>query len=75
MFPVMVKNCVENIFSAIYSRDAKLDPYRCPSGLCYRGNKIRRITVSCPKFDGKCYMDSDAEFTNKWKTLSMAMRQ
>ncbi len=26
------ENCVENIYSGIYSSDAKLDPYQCPAG-------------------------------------------
>ena len=62
------ENCVQNIYSAIYSRDAKLDPYRCPAGYVTEGtnpNNNRQLS----KFDGKCYMDSDAEWTTNENTI------
>lgn len=62
------ENCVENIYSAIYSGDAKLDPYRCPAGYVTEGtNPSDNRQLS--KFDGKCYMDSDAEFTTNENTI------
>ena len=62
------ENCVQNIYSAIYSRDAKLDPYRCPAGYVTEGtnpNNNRQLS----KYDGKCYMDSDAEWTTNENTI------
>lgn len=62
------ENCVRNIYSAIYSKDAKLDPYRCPAGYVTEGtnpNNNRQLS----KYDGKCYMDSDAEWTTNENTI------
>lgn len=62
------ENCVRNIFSAICSKDAKLDPYRCPAGYVTEGtnpNNNRQLS----KYDGKCYMDSDAEWTTNENTI------
>jgi hypothetical protein len=61
-------NSVENIYSGIYSRDAKLNPYQCPDGYVTEGtNPADNRQLS--KFDGKCYMDSDAEFTTNENTI------
>lgn len=62
------ENSVRNIYSAIYSKDAKLDPYRCPDGYVTEGTNYydnRHLS----KFDGKCYMDSDAEWTTNENTI------
>ncbi len=62
------ENSVKNIYSAIYSKDAKLDPYRCPDGYVTEGTDYydnRHLS----KFDGKCYMDSDAEWTTNENTI------
>ena len=62
------ENCVKNIYSAIYSKDAKLEPYRCPAGYVTEGtnpNNNRQLS----KYDGKCYMDSDAEWTTNENTI------
>lgn len=62
------ENCVENIFSGIYSRDKLLDPYQIPAGCFTEGTNIydnRHLS----KFDGKCYIDSDGEFTTNENTL------
>ncbi len=62
------ENSVENIFSAIYSSDAKLDPYKCPDGYFTEGaNNTNNPHLS--KFVGKCYIDSDAEFTANENTI------
>ena len=61
-------NCVRNIYSAIYSRDGRLEPYRCPAGYVTEGtnpNNNRHLS----KYDGKCYMDSDAEWTTNENTI------
>jgi len=62
------ENCVQNIYSAIYSNDAKLDPYKCPAGYVTEGTNYydnRQLS----KYDGKCYMDSDAEWTTNENTI------
>ncbi len=62
------ENCVRNIYSAIYSKDARLEPYRCPAGYVTEGtnpNNNRQLS----KYDGKCYMDSDAEWTTNENTI------
>ncbi|MBQ7131691.1 MAG: glycoside hydrolase family 9 protein [Oscillospiraceae bacterium] len=62
------ENSVENIFSAIYSSDAKLDPYKCPDGYFTEGaNDTNNPHLS--KFTGKCYIDSDGEFTTNENTI------
>ncbi len=62
------ENSVENIYSAIYSKDAKLDPYKCPAGYFTEGtNNYNNPHLS--KFTGKCYIDSDAEFTTNENTI------
>ena len=62
------ENSVENIYSKIYSRDAKLDPYRCPAGYFTEGtNYYNNRHLS--KFDGKCYIDSDGEYTTNENTI------
>ena len=62
------ENSIENIYSGIYSRDAKLNPYQCPDGYVTEGtNPADNRQLS--KFDGKCYMDSDAEFTTNENTI------
>ena len=62
------ENSVKNIFSAIYSKDAKLTPYRCPDGYVTEGTNYYN-NRSLSKFDGKCYMDSDAEWTTNENTI------
>ncbi len=62
------ENSVENIFSAIYSKDAKLDPYQCPAGYFTEGaNDSNNPHLS--KFTGKCYIDSDGEWTTNENTI------
>ena len=62
------ENCVKNIFSGIYSRDAKLNPYKCPDGYVTEGaNSYDNRHLS--KYNGKCYMDSDAEWTTNENTI------
>ncbi|MDD6278536.1 MAG: glycoside hydrolase family 9 protein [Oscillospiraceae bacterium] len=62
------ENSVENIFSAIYSKDAKLDPYQCPAGYFTEGaNDSNNPHLS--KFTGKCFMDSDGEWTTNENTI------
>ena len=53
------ENSVKNIYSAIYSKDAKLTPYQCPKGYVTEGANS----------NGKCYMDSDAEWTTNENTI------
>jgi len=61
-------NCVQNIYSAIYSKDARLAPYRCPAGYFTEGaNNHNNPHLS--KFVGKCYIDSDAEYTTNENTI------
>lgn len=62
------ENSVQNIYSAIYSRDAKTDPYKCPAGYVTEGaNSYDNRQLS--KYNGKCYMDSDAEWTTNENTI------
>ncbi len=62
------ENSVENIFSAIYSTDAKLEPYQCPAGYFTEGaNDSNNPHLS--KFTGKCYIDSDGEWTTNENTI------
>ncbi len=56
------ENCVENIYSGIYSSDAKLDPYQCPAGYFTEGTNSHD-NPHLSKFIGKCYIDSDTEYT------------
>ncbi|MDO4864545.1 MAG: glycoside hydrolase family 9 protein [Ruminococcus sp.] len=62
------ENCVKNIYSAIYSNHAKLDPYKCPAGYVTEGTNYYN-NRSLSKFDGKCYMDSDSEWTTNENTI------
>ena len=62
------ENSVKNIFSAIYSHDKRLDPYKTPPGYFTEGLNIydnRHLS----KFDGKCYIDSDGEWTTNENTI------
>ncbi len=62
------ENSVENIFSAIYTKDAKLEPYQCPAGYFTEGAN----DSNCPhlsKYTGKCYIDSDGEWTTNENTI------
>ncbi len=62
------ENSVENIYSKIYSADARLDPYRVPAGYFTEGtNYYNNRHLS--KFDGKCYIDSDGEYTTNENTI------
>ncbi len=62
------ENCVKNIYSAIYSKDKKLDPYQCPAGYFTEGaNNHNNPHLS--KFVGKCYIDSDGEWTTNENTI------
>ncbi len=62
------ENSVENIYSAIYTDDAKLDPYQCPAGYFTEGaNDSNNPHLS--KFTGKCFMDSDGEWTTNENTI------
>lgn len=62
------ENSVRNIYSAIYSKDAKLTPYKCPDGYFTEGsNCVNNRHLS--KFDGKCYIDSDGEYTTNENTI------
>lgn len=62
------ENSVENIYSAIYSKDAKLEPYQCPAGYFTEGaNNHNNPHLS--KYIGKCYIDSDAEYTTNENTI------
>ncbi|MGN0574906.1 MAG: glycoside hydrolase family 9 protein [Ruminococcus sp.] len=62
------ETCVKNIYSGIYSRDAKLNPYKCPDGYVTEGaNSYDNRHLS--KYNGKCYMDSDAEWTSNENTI------
>ena len=59
---------VENIYSKIYSVDAALTPYQVPKGYVTEGtNNHNNRHLS--KFDGKCYMDSDTEYTTNENTI------
>jgi hypothetical protein len=62
------ENSVMNIFSAIFSRDARLEPYRIPPGYFTEGPNIydnRHLS----QFDGKAYVDSDGEWTTNENTI------
>lgn len=62
------ENSVKNIYSGIYSKAAKTDPYSCPDGYVTEGTNYydnRHLS----KYDGKCYMDSDAEWTTNENTI------
>ena len=62
------EHSVKNIFSAIFSSDKKLDPFKIPAGYFTEGCNIydnRHLS----KFDGKCYIDSDGEWTTNENTL------
>ena len=62
------ENSVKNIYSAIYTKDAKLTPYQCPKGYVTEGaNSSNNRHLS--KYNGKCYMDSDAEWTTNENTI------
>ena len=62
------ENCVRNIYSAIYSKDAKTEPYQCPAGYVTEGtNYYDNRNLS--KFNGKCYIDSDGEWTTNENTI------
>ena len=62
------ENSVKNIYSAIYSKDAKLTPYKCPKGYVTEGaNSSNNRHLS--KYNGKCYMDSDAPRTTNENTI------
>lgn len=62
------ENSVKNIYNAIYSKDAKLTPYQCPKGYVTEGaNSSNNRHLS--KYNGKCYMDSDAEWTTNENTI------
>lgn len=62
------ENSVKNIFSAIFSKDVTLEPYKCPSGYVTEGaNSNNNPHLS--KYIGKCYMDSDAEYTTNENTI------
>ena len=62
------ENSVKNIYSAIYSKDAKLTPYQCPKGYVAEGaNSSNNRHLS--KYNSKCYMDSDAEWTTNENTI------
>lgn len=62
------ENSVRNIYSKIYSVDAKLTPYKCPDGYFTEGtNCVNNRHLS--KFDGKCYIDSDGEYTTNENTI------
>ncbi len=62
------ENSVKNIYSAIYSKDAKLNLYKCPNGYVTEGaNSSNNRHLS--KYNAKCYMDSDAEWTTNENTI------
>ncbi len=61
-------NCVQNIYSAIYTTDARLEPYQCPAGYFTEGSNIHN-NPNLSKFTGKCYMDSDGEYTTNENTI------
>lgn len=62
------ENSVKNIYSAIYTKDAKCTPYQCPKGYVTEGaNSSNNRHLS--KYNGKCYMDSDAEWTTNENTI------
>jgi len=61
-------NSVMNIYSGIYSKDKRPVPYKVPPGYFTEGSNIydnRHLS----KFDGKCYLDSDGEYTTNENTI------
>ena len=62
------ENSVRNIYSGIYTNLAKLDPYRCPDGYVTEGSNYYNAR-DLSKFDGKCYIDSDGEYTTNENTI------
>jgi hypothetical protein len=62
------ENSVMNIYSGIFSQDKRLTPYKIPPGYFTEGtNHYDNRHLS--KFDGKCYIDSDGEWTTNENTL------
>ncbi|MDR1674488.1 MAG: glycoside hydrolase family 9 protein [Oscillospiraceae bacterium] len=62
------ENSVKNIYSDIYSNAKKLDPYKAPPGYFTEGsNHYDNRHLS--KYDGKCYLDSDTEYTTNENTI------
>jgi hypothetical protein len=62
------ENSVQNIYSGIFSEDSRLTPYKCPPGYFTEGSNFydnRHLS----KFDGKCYIDSDGEYTTNENTI------
>ncbi len=62
------ENCVENIYSNIYSEKKRLEPYKIPAGYVTEGTNYydnRHLS----KFDGKCYIDNDSEYTTNENTI------
>ena len=62
------ENSVMNIYSGIFSKDKKLTPYQTPPGYFTEGTNIydnRHLS----KFNGKCYLDSDGEYTTNENTI------
>ncbi len=62
------ENSVENIYSGIYTNAARLDPYQCPSGYVTEGTNSHN-NPHLSKFIGKCYIDSDSEYTTNENTI------
>lgn len=62
------ENSVENIYSAIYSKDQRLEPYQCPAGYFTEGAN-NHDNPHLSKFVGKCYIDSDVEYTTNENTI------
>ncbi len=62
------ENSVENIYSAIYSTNAPLTPYQCPAGYVTEGTNSHN-NPHLSKFVGKCYIDSDGEYTTNENTI------
>ncbi len=62
------ENSVDNIYSAIYTKDARLEPYQSPAGYFTEGaNNHNNPHLS--KFVGKCYTDSTGEYTTNENTI------
>ncbi len=64
------ENCVQNIYSAIYSKDARLEPYQCPAGYLTEGTNSHN-NPHLSKFIGKCYTDSDCEYTTNENIINL----
>ena len=62
------ENSVRQIYSGIYTTRARLDPYRCPDGYVTEGSNSNNAR-DLSKFDGKCYIDSDGEYTTNENTI------